>query len=275
MRHLLASAVVLAVALTAGCSGIVAGPDADRGPETATVTPVDVPEVRTQVAPGVWPPGSADQPARPVQTDRLVAANARVRANTSYRLERVVRIESREDGGRMVIRRSRRVGDDGSVAESLVATGTSPLQPTVRNSTFWRDDDTTATRARLAGGRTVTVQRLPGPPTRHSIGLDLAERVLTDSEFDVRAAGIERTRLVVDGRVSLAQSEVPVAVGPPQNVTASLVVRRDGLVTGLRVSYETVYLDDPVEVTISHRLYDLGNTSVRRPGWVDSDESRG
>jgi hypothetical protein len=127
--------VVLAIALAARCAGVFAGPSPAQESRTATVTPVDVLEVRTQVPPGVWPPGPADQPERPVQTDRLLAADVRVRANTSYRLERVVRIENCEDRGRTVIRRSRRVGAAGSVAEFLVATGTPPLQPTVRNST--------------------------------------------------------------------------------------------------------------------------------------------
>jgi len=192
-----------------------------------------------------------------------------IRANTSYRLERVVWIESREDDGRMVIRRSRRVGADGNVAEFLVATGTPPLEPTVENSTFWRDEDTIATRARLAGGRTVTAPRLPGPPTHHSIGLDLAERLLADSEFHVRAAGNGTTRLVADGPVDLDESEVSVAVAPPRNATASIVVSRDGLVTALRVTYETTYLGDRTEVVITHRLFDVGETNVERPAWVD------
>jgi len=35
------------------------------------------------------------------------------------------------------------------------------------------------------------------------------------------------------------------------------------------VSYDTLYLEEPVRVTIRHRVLDVGETTVERPAWVD------
>jgi hypothetical protein len=262
-------ALVLVAALTAGCSALVPDSGAGAGSETATVTPVDVPAVETQVAPGVWPRESTDRQRRPVETERLLAADERIRSNASYRLERVTRIESLESDSRMTIRRSRRVGADGAVLERLVADGTGTLRPAVSNSTLWQDAETTTTRMTLANGRTVRMSSLPATPTRHRVGLDLAGRVLRNSEFRVGPAEDGTAVLVTDGRVGLSESKIPVAVAPPRNSTARLTVTDDGLVGTVRVSYDTLYLEERVRVTIRHRIVDVGETSVERPVWVD------
>jgi len=272
-RESLLTTLVLAVALTAGCSGLLSGASPDSGTETATVTPVDVPEINTQPAPGVpAQDAAADQPSGPVDAERLIAADDRVRSNTSYRLERVARIGTLESEGEMVIRRSRQVGADGAIHERLVAEGTEPLRPSVLNSTLWQDADTTATRATLSNGQTVLLTRLPTPPTRHIVGLGLGERVLRDSEFRVSSTGNGTTTLVVEGHVGLSELEVPVAVGPPRNATARVTVTPEGLVQRVHVTYDTTYLEERVRVTISHRVVGVGETTVERPDWVDEAE---
>jgi hypothetical protein len=262
------TALVLAAALTAGCSGLVPVSGVGSGSETATVTPVDVPAVETQVAPGVWPPESADRQRRPVETERLLAANERIRSNASYRLERVTRIESLESGDQMTIRRSRRVGSDGAVLERLAAEGTGELRPSVSNSTLWQDAERTTTRMTLANGRTVRVSSLPATPTRHRVGLDLAGRVLRDSEFRVDPAESGTAVLVTDGPTGLSESKIPVAVAPPRNSSARLTVTEAGLVGTVRVRYDTLYIEERVRVTVRHRIVDVGETSVERPAWV-------
>jgi len=269
-RASLLTTLVLATALTAGCSGLFSGPGAYPATETATVTPVDVPEVQTQPAPGIpAPPAAADQPSGPVDAEQLIAADDRIRSNASYRLERVVRIEMRDGDGEMVIQRARRVGTDGPVHERLVAEGTRLLRPSVLNSTLWQDDETIATRATLSNGRPVMLTTLPTPPTRHVVGVGLGERVLRDSELRVQSSGDGTTTLVVEGRVGLSDLEVPVAVGPPRNATARVTVTSAGLIQRVHVNYDTLYLEEPVRVTIRHRVLDVGETTVERPAWVD------
>jgi hypothetical protein len=204
-----------------------------------------------------------------VDAERLIAVDDRIRSNTSYTLERVVRIEMRDGDGGMVIRRSRRVGVDGAVHERLTAEGTRPLRPSVLNSTLWQDEETTATRATLSNGRPVMLTSLPTPPTRHAVGIGLGERVLRDSELRVQSSGDGTTTLVVEGRVGLSELEVPVAVGPPRNATARVTVTSEGLIQRVRVSYDTLYLEEPVRVTIRHRVVSVGATTVERPEWVD------
>jgi hypothetical protein len=72
----------------------------------------------------------------------------------------------------------------------------------------------------------------------------------------------------------LGTSLVPLATGPVENASATVTVGADGLVTGLRLTYDTTFGGGPAEVTITHRLVDRGTTTVERPAWVPSDGDR-
>lgn len=263
----LAVVAVLLVVPAAGCTGL-----AGDGPATAseTLTPAAVPEVSSPVAPGVPAPAASGARSAPVDTDRLLAADARARAGTSYRLKRSVDIETRSGDTWMSIRRARNVGADGAVLERLAAGGFGRLRPTVLNSTLWTDGSTVRVRTRLSDDRTVITRRLPAVPTRHRLGLDLRERVLSAGEYRVRSVEGGRAVLVSRGPVSLSRPVVPIALGPPRNVSVRAVVTTEGLIARLVVRYDASYLDERVDVVVRHRVTGVGGTPVRRPAWANA-----
>jgi hypothetical protein len=258
-------ALVVLVAVTAGCTGLFGS---TPGAGTSTVTPVAVPDDLRTAAPGVPAPGSGPGGQRPLEPARLLAADERIRANTSYRLERFVRIESRDVETWLAVKRIRNVGADGSVVERLDARGSGDLRPTVLNSTLWTNGSVVASRARLANGRTVLSERLPGVPNRHRTGLDLAERAFAGADYRVEPGPGGGAVLVSTGPVALTGPVAPVSLGPPRNATARVTVSERGLIRQLRVEYDATFLRKTVRVTITHRVNAVGETTVRRPDWV-------
>lgn len=104
----------------------------------------------------------------------------------------------------------------------------------------------------------------------------------TDREaFDTLARGpIERylaanasTVLIIDGRgdwYEVTSSEPAVGLEPPaEDYSARAIVRADGFVRSLTVSYDRTVGDQTISVLYSFRYEDVGEASVTQPDWVD------
>lgn len=111
-------------------------------------------------------------------------------------------------------------------------------------------------------------QRNTEPPRRQT-SLPLLERSL------------EATRLGVVDRpagVTIVGSELrwpdrlpnPPYLTDPRNVSLTVRVGEDGVVRRWRLAYDATLVNETVRVTREVRLTDLGETTVRRPTWVDT-----
>lgn len=271
MRWGLVCVVLLAV--TAGCNSLGAG-----GPETATptVTPAPVPaETATEsttpvVAPGVATTGITD-------LDRLTDSHVRAARNESWVFHERSRITqsygnvtvntTRNQSVRFVdpatyyhssSTRSIRVGQqlqflqdyeryaDGSVAYETW------YSPAESQTVYHRDDSPAVT------------EEFPGFATDR-IGDYLALESATVSRVDVG----EREHFLVVGM----RSSVP-DYGPVDTYRARAVVREDGFVRSLNVTYTVEEEDILIEGSYNFTYTQVGNATVERPDWVATAETR-
>lgn len=255
--------VLVVLALTAGCVGLF-------GP-TSTPTPVTPMPVDVQPAPGVpASDGAGTSPVR-VDSDRLLAANERVRSNGSYTLERTVTVDG--PNGSLRLRHVQRVGANGTVIERVRANGSGQLSPVFINGTLWANGSTRWTRFRLRHGKTVTNRMVSLESSPFVTGRPLPERLVPGTEFAVeeRRDGV---LLTSTGSVSLRRSPLPVSMADPENASVSVRVGSDGLVRALALAYDARVGDDRATVRVEHRIVETGTASVSRPGWVPVSDSR-
>lgn len=254
------SLTVVLVVVLAGCIGLFGADD--------TPTPVTPVEVAQEPAPGI-PALQGDGASQlRVDTDRLLAANERVRANDSYTVDRSVTI--RGSDGRLRIRHVQKVGADGAVLEHVRTNGTGQLSPVLDTGTLWADNSVRWSRVTMADGRTVTTELLSLDSSPYLTTRPLPERVLSGAEFAVtRRDGSVILESI--GAVEVRDPIVPLPVGEPRNASVRAVVESDGLVSGLNVSYDALLGDDRLSVTVSHRVVDRGTPTVSRPDWVPDE----
>jgi hypothetical protein len=242
---------------SAGCVGLF-GTDG----ETTPVTPVPVAE---QPAPGVPAAGSGEVTGVRVRTDRLLAANDRARAEQSHTVVRTAVVRSAGESLRLGHRLA--VGPEGATVERLSVNGTGRLTPAIESGTLWTNGSRRYSRVRLPDGRTVTTELLSLEGSPFVTDRPLAPAVLRNASFAVtqRADGA-----VLDSRgpASVDRPVLPVPMGEPRNVTVRAVVRSDGLVSRLDVSYDVPLDGAPASVDITRRVVDRGTTVVSRPEWV-------
>lgn len=257
-RHLLAAACLALVATTAGCAGFLG----------AGSTPTPTPEVSgPAVAPGV-PAVDANGTEVPVNAARLRAANAALRANTSYTVRRTVTVTDGNDGT-LDFDRTRLVGSDATL-ERLSIDESAQFTAVLQGGTRWTDGNGTWTRTNLSNGRTTITERLGDELDPYGYGDSLADRALTAARYQVRdgPGGVVLLTRELDFE---SESLTPLSTGPPIDERVRLVVAESGLVRSLAVRYDTVYGTQTVTVTIQHDLVDVGQTSVERPAWVPTD----
>ena len=253
-RHRLATVCVLLAAATAGCSGVFDG-------ETTTATPtVSGPDI----APGV-PAVEQNGSEVSVDTDRLRAANERVRATISYTVERTVTVRDGDDGT-LDFERTRLVTPDATL-ERLDIDESDRLTAVLDNGTRWTDPDGTWTRTTLSNGRTIVSERLGDELDPYGYGDELVERTLSADAYQVRTPAAGAVLLTRDIDLQ-SQSLIPLSTGPPIDERARLVVDGSGLVRSLAVRYDAVYETQTVTVTIRHNLRNVGATTLQRPAWV-------
>jgi hypothetical protein len=264
MARRLPPVLLACLLLLAGCGGL-GGTDADDA-STATLTPAAVPEPPPTAAPGVRLPGEgATGPA--VDAARLLAADERVRAATSYRVVRAVRV--RGDGWTTRVDRTRAVAANGTTYQRLDVEGTDQLGAVVGRGELWAtaNDSARYVRTYSPDGALIEQGRLPSTPRHYRVGQDLRGLVVRGGSYAVEPTA-DGAVLRSTGPVALPADVVPFALGEPRNASARLVVAESGLVRSVRVAYDARAAAGPVRVTIRHRLVDVGNTTVGRPTWV-------
>jgi hypothetical protein len=259
-RHLLAAACIALVAVTAGCSGVFGGES-----QTPTATPgVSGPEI----APGV-PEIDRNGTAVGVDADRLRAANARLRANTSYTVQRTVTVTDSDGNGTLGFDRTRLVAPEGTL-ESLSIDQSGEFSAVIDSGTLWRDAEGTWARTNLSNGRTTVSERLGGDLEPYGYGTDLVNRSLSGDTYQVRTDGDDA--ILLSRNIDLeSESLIPISTGVPIDERVRLVVDDSGLVRSLAVRYDTIYGTESVTVTIQHDLQNVGTTTVQRPAWVPTD----
>lgn len=264
------------LAVLAGCGGF-----ATDGADRQTVSPAPVPSESPTASPTPTP---APTVAPGVTTRRLVdpvalaeAHAARLQAtNYTVRVNRTVR----HANGTLRNRRRKvtRVADQGHryrrqiTVEGRVAPP--PLRSPPGRVEQWSNGVWLVSRVTAGGGtsyRTLDPRQydqvrgyyrpLPNP--------DALVIRLSAVETHVRAADgggyrVAATRLADPDRFALAER-----ADDPRNLTLSLYVTPRGVVRAMHVEYEGTMAGEPVWVSRTVRYAGLGETTVRRPGWVD------
>lgn len=257
-RHALVTACLALLATTAGCTGFLGG---------TTPTPAQSPS-GPEVAPGV-PPVETDGTTVTVATDRLLAANDRIRANTSYTLDRTVTISTTDGNGSLTLARTVRAAPNGTF-ERLSVDHRDPFTVVIQNGTRWTDATGTWTRTLLSNGHTTSGERLAGELDPYGYGDELPASVLTADTYRVREAA-DGVLLQPSSLDVASEPLTPLSTGAPTDERAQIFVGADGLVRSITLRYDTVYRSKPVSVSIRHEIVDVGSTTAERPGWVSTD----
>lgn len=255
---------LLACVALAGCSGVTGVGDTD---ETLTPAPVATPEPTPEPM-ETLPPGVARNGVDNV--DALVDAHRAALANQSYAWrDRYVRNGSNPDGG-----------DDLDVYHRIRVENETTYSYATNHRTVWRDGrqrhlgdyteyaDPSGHYARYENVDGETQYRQSPPATDGAARSGRAAAAI-GRFLDVRDGSVAITR--VDGqRYYRFRGETPTFVSPQpiHNYTATALIRPDGLVRSLSVSYA---VGRPGRLQqISYRFdYDrIGTTTVERPDWI-------
>jgi hypothetical protein len=258
-RHVLAAVCLALVAATAGCGGVFGG-------ET---TPSPTPEPSDpELVPGV-PDVDQNGTEMRVDTDRLRAVNTRLRANTSYTLQRTVAVNDSDGNGTLAFDRTLLV-TSAATLEYLDVEQSGQFSAVLQNGTRWSGGDGTWTRTALSNGRTTVLERLGGEIEPYGYGTDLVNRSLSVDTYQVESAGDDAVLLRRDVEIEPGPM-IPISTGPPTAERVGLGVDDSGVVRSLAVRYTAIYGTETVTVTIRHDLRNVGSTTVQRPAWVPTD----
>ncbi|MFC7176660.1 hypothetical protein [Halosegnis marinus] len=211
-------------------------------------------------APGVTVEGAVD-------ADRLLAADARVRDATSYRVVRNVTV--RGDGWTT---RADRVRDANGTAayQRLDITESARLGAVVGRGEVWTNGSAVYVRTYAPDGTRIERGRLPSEPRHYALLTELRGRLLRAGEF--RAEPTDGGAVLRSaGDLTLSGNPVAFSVGDPRNVTARVTVAESGLVESVRVAYDAPFRGEFVRVEIRHRVVAVGETTVERPAWTTED----
>ncbi|WP_226012739.1 DUF7537 family lipoprotein [Halomicrobium salinisoli] len=252
--------VLALVAVTAGCGGLAGGDQ-----ETPTLTPAPVPEIDDDaglVAPGVGADGSVD-------TGRLARAHARAVENESYvfRSERGTTSTRGEQTAPTSLERHLRVEGPHSYhywTDRRMARVDGRLR-FLANYSEYADDGVGFVRYTAGADSGVTYRPISGAtPNRFvSLATEPIRRHLAGEDLDVTevSSGGQRYYEVEATRDRLVTGE------SVENYTVTALVRPDGFVRSLSVSY--VIPDEQRRAFRSFEYTDVGETTVDRPGWID------
>lgn len=254
--------LTLAVAL-AGCSGLVPGED-DGGGAATEPTPAPVPTDGESLPPGVSDDG--------IVVNSLIDAHER-------------RLEA---GGYTSVSEQRVTGVNGTMWESnhtrQVASGEQafvgrvghrvvefPLGEFPDTYEYWSNGSVYASRRVLSTSSFYGWSRIdqrediePSP---------LLDRVLRATSVRV----VDRESGVLLRGTELRRPSAfpnPPYLRDPHNVSLTVRVTEDGVVTRWRLAYDATIEDRTVRVRRVARISDIGSTTVRRPDWVDTARER-
>ena len=260
----LPSVAVAALLLLAGCSGLAAPVDEPRtvNPHLdSTPSPTATPGSGVDYPPGV----SADG----VDAGRLAAAHADTLKNRSKAVRAHTTILA-ANGTTLLSRTTTTRTDGDALAVSVRTVGASPgfLGPFLDYG-YWSDGDATLVRQQRPDG-TVRYRKRPGD-AKPTIGVSptgraIVEPLLYYAEF--RYVGTERRgnatyHVLAAGTVTFRRTE------DARNVRVAAAVTPEGVVESTSLRYDTTLRGVEVTVVERFRVFDVGSTTVERPGWAD------
>jgi len=257
-RGRLAQSLVFAtLVVLAGCAGL-AGEDSSSA---ETLTPAPVPTAGPTYPPGVTASGVAPAVLADAHESRLLSAGFTL---TSHR--RLV-----GPGGMLgQTHQSRRVAPGGEtyVGEFTQSAPKYPLQSFPRLSLgYWTNGTVTAYNRESARPPQSYAWVRGEPPTLDVTRARALERYLTAVETTVR----QRDRGVVLAGSTVDQPGAiprPPDVERPRNVSLTVRVDADGIVTDWRLAYSGTVANRTVRIVETGRITDVGRTTVEYPDWV-------
>ena len=260
-RDRLTSAMVLAlVVVLAGCSGLGAIGGGDPTVEE-TVTPAPVPTDAVEYSPGIAKSG--------VSTDVVMETHERQMRETNYTFRSQQRVVG-TNGTMWVTNRTRKIanGDgayagriDRSVREFPLGRFAAPIE-------YWGNESVYSSR-RILTDRTSFYGWSRSDQTDTFTSLPLIGRTLEA----IRLSVVERPGGVTLVGESLSDPErlpSPPYLQNPRNVSLTVKVTEDGVISRWRLAYDATLANQTVQVTRDARLTDIGSTTVDRPDWVDA-----
>lgn len=252
-------ALVLAVVLLAGCSG-VAGPGG-APEETPTVTPAPVPDSDARFAPGVTAGGMNVSTVLDAHQERL--------RNRSHTVTRTLAVRNRStDAVQWRERERARVAADGS--RYVLTTNYSeprPFDGLVRSTLYY--DGIAVRRSSYANGTTAT-ETFGRQTSVDLTNAGLLRRILFQlTEVQVRSGAGDAT--LVAGTVPYPR----ILPRPPNaratgTATASIRITSAGLVERVVVGYDAASGGGPARVRLSATVTNVGATTVSEPSWAGS-----
>ncbi|MFC7139199.1 hypothetical protein ACFQMA_05020 [Halosimplex aquaticum] len=133
---------------------------------------------------------------------------------------------------------------------------------------YWGNESVYASR-RILSDRTRFRGWSRTDQTDNLTSLPLIERTLAATDLSVvdRPDG---ARLVGRSLREPARLPSPPYLTDPRNVSLTVRVTGEGVITRWRLAYDATLTNQTVRVTREARLTDIGSTTVRRPDWVDT-----
>jgi hypothetical protein len=259
VKQSLGAVCLLVLAVLAGCGGLFG----DTPARSPSLTPAPVPTTDQPFPPGVSEAGVSPAALATAHRNRLLSTNY-----TMVVRQRVV------DANGTIMRSTRRhrvsVGGQPYYGRHNLTLYRFGTRRPVDRLTYWSGADGFATRFSGGSGEPVLYWSTDG---NRSIDVD-GSAGLTDALETMSFAVADRreAEVVLVGSASGDSQRLPGPsyVGDRRNVSATLVVDIDGLVTDWRVAYDARFDERPVRVVHTVRVTDLGTTTVKRPDWVDA-----
>lgn len=252
-RPTLALVVLLALA---GCNGFVGGTEPQP-----TLTPAPVPTDRPPLPPGIDQSGSVTPAA-------VGTAHSDALAGTSYAVETERRVV---DGNRTlrVVTHDWQVDDDGDYAGVYEYDAVDyPTEPAITRVAYWSNRTVRASQFTTGGynGTDYETSTTPSPV----LDLDIDGTVVGILEaFEPRVAGRTAGRIVVVSTELQSNTlGTPRSATGTRNGTLFMRITPRGLVTDIRVTFETTLANRTVRVIRETRVRAVGATTVERPDWV-------
>ncbi|MFB6117013.1 hypothetical protein [Halosegnis sp.] len=260
--------VVAALLILAGCSAPTGAPASDT--ETATVTPVAVPETTATERQGVLAPGITDEGV--ADPGRLANAHASRLATVSYTVNQTL-VQRYANGSlrSRYVTRARFAAEPGRFSATVHQVERENNQLVERSTRRFGDGERAYVADSEGNQTSYRLIRYPGGGPRDPE--DVYIRNLTN------AAAIERLFTLVDTetvgqftengtRYVKLRSGKPTTVPPLRNVTIEAIVSEHGVVRSYHIEYD-VTRDGQLEAVVVVSYSEIGSTTVERPAWVD------